>query len=111
MTLLGISSWGLSDILPMSAEKTRCLPTSKDDVYRHQKMTRHLPMTGEKTRCLQTPKQWCLPTPKMMTRHLLMTGENTRCLQTPKQWCLPTPNKETHAGADMTLTGITKMTF
>jgi hypothetical protein len=50
-------------------------------------------------------------TETMVTRHLLMTGEKTRCLQTPKQWCLPTPNKETHVGAGMTLTGITRTTF
>ena len=47
---------------------------------------------------------------KEMTRHLPMTGEKTRCLQTPTQWCLPTPKEETHAGADLTLTGITRTT-
>ena len=61
------------------------------------------------TRCLPTPKQWCLPTPKNDDQtftddwgeYSMFTDTETMAFTDTKQ--------RTHAGAEMTLTGITRI--
>ena len=54
-------------------DETRCLPTSKDDVYRHQKKWPDIYRWLGENSTFTDIERWCLPTSKM-TRHLPMTG-------------------------------------